>query len=93
VIDLADGLIAGAKLTRPGETDAIAEGIPALAEFTELQSGHARIEHKKAPANVNILLPYADALATAARERIAARHSAAPRPILTRTEPLPSLVP
>lgn len=78
VIDLADGLIAGARLTRPNDAEPLSEGIPALAEFTELASGQAHVEKKAAPASVNILLPYADALATASREKIAQRHSVSP---------------
>lgn len=88
VIDLADGLVAGARLTRPGETEPISEGIPALAEFTELASGQARIEKKAAPASVNILLPFADALATAARESTVGRTSVAPPKITPPTPPL-----
>lgn len=78
VIDLADGLIAGARLTRPNDSEPMSEGIPALAEFTELPSGLAHIERKAAPTSVNILLPYADALSTASREKIAQRHSVQP---------------
>ncbi len=67
-IDLADGLVAGARALGPSGRQ-IAEGPAALAALLAIGSGRVRVERKEAPASANVMSPLDDALAAAANER------------------------
>jgi DNA-binding response OmpR family regulator len=60
-VDLADGLVAGAR------ADGL-EGLPALARLTALSTGVLHVERRRAPASADVLLPVDEALARATRE-------------------------
>jgi DNA-binding response OmpR family regulator len=60
-VDLADGLVAGARADG-------AEGLPALARLTTLEAGLLHVERRRAPGSADILLPVDEALARATRE-------------------------
>jgi serine/threonine protein kinase/DNA-binding response OmpR family regulator len=68
-IDLAEGLVAGARALAPGKNETLAEGPAAIAALLVLGSGRVRIERKEAPKSANVMAPLDDALAAAAAEK------------------------
>lgn len=67
-VDLAEGLVAGAKAVASGGGATMAEGPGALAALLALGSGRLHVERKDAPASANVMAPVDDALAAAGRE-------------------------
>lgn len=76
-IDLAEGLVAGARALGPMGRQ-LAEGPAALAALLMIGSGRVRIERKDAPAVANVMSPLDDALAAAAREHAPIQPSVPP---------------
>ncbi|HEY8432313.1 MAG TPA: hypothetical protein VIL20_28265, partial [Sandaracinaceae bacterium] len=76
-VDLAEGLVAGARAIGPNGKQ-IAEGPAALAALLAIASGRVRVERKDAPASANVMAPLDDALAAAAAERAPIRPSVPP---------------
>jgi hypothetical protein len=66
LVDLADGLLAGASIFL-GDTPVL-EGLEALAVWMDEEHGDVEIVRKRAPHAANVLLPVEVALATASRE-------------------------
>jgi DNA-binding response OmpR family regulator len=66
VVDLAEGLVAGASAT---SVDGREEGPAALSTLLALRSGRVRVERRAAPSSANLLSPLDDALAAAEAER------------------------
>ncbi|MBX3271818.1 MAG: hypothetical protein KF729_16240 [Sandaracinaceae bacterium] len=69
VIDLAEGLVVGARAYAPRSDEELAEGPAALAALLGLASGRVRVERREAPSTANLMAPLDDALAAAASER------------------------
>ncbi len=67
-VDLAEGLVAGARAIGPTGRE-LAQGPAALAAVLAISSGRVRVERKDAPAVANVMAPLDDALAAAANER------------------------
>src|SRR6185503_9649249 len=56
-VDVADGLIAGARAMAPGGTAQIGEGPAAIAALLGLGSGRVRVERREAPSTANVMPP------------------------------------
>ncbi len=65
-IDIAEGLVAGARLSATNNTST--EGPAALAALLGLATGEVDVEPKDHPATANVMAPVDDAIAAASRE-------------------------
>lgn len=93
-IDLAEGLVVGARAFAPRTNKQLAEGPAALAAWMGLGSGRVRVASKEAPATANLMAPVDDAIAAAQREEPPLRVSVPPPTGLTdRPEPTGESIP
>lgn len=68
LVDLAEGLIAGATAHLPGRSEPVAEGPAAVGVLLGLGSGRVQITHEDSPKTANVMAPIDDALAASATE-------------------------
>ncbi|MEQ8727771.1 MAG: hypothetical protein RID81_41200 [Sandaracinaceae bacterium] len=90
-VDLAEGLLVGARAFAPGGDEELAEGPAALAALLGLGSGRVRVERRDAPSAANVMSPVDDAIAQADAEQAPIRPSLPPPSGVH--EPLPELPP
>jgi DNA-binding response OmpR family regulator len=77
-VDLADGLVAGARALAPSSGREVAKGPAALAALLAIGSGRVHVERKDAPASADVMAPVDDAIAAAGREKAPIRPSIPP---------------
>ena len=77
-LDVADGLIVGAKGTRHRPTPGNLEGTTAVAALLALSSGRVQVERRGHPSVANVMAPVDEALAAAAKQEPPVQPSIAP---------------